>query len=395
MTGPNLANRDKPLYQFIRGSVGLGFQEFSFKFYYDHNFDDNGYKLGLLMGVYVVRHSYTPPPPPLPSPPPSSPPPSPPPEIPRVKIVNNTGYTGFYLFVFPVSQENWGGDVLGEDVLLKRDSVNIRLAYQLNAVNKYTIIMFDEDDDMYIKPNVLLSSNNQTVTFTLDDLYVPPREDHPTIRSEELNRVELAYAETVRFIQQRGKRLYIRNLSERNTFIRQYQGIPETGAVRAARDKKLEWYDIRTTSQEDIVALAKRESNAFVKVRMIHDWVSDVFFYDYDLLQWMKNVSGRNEEFTLGKIIERQRGVCFEYAVLFWFLLDAVGIDTYLISDHSEPEIGHAYNMVLINNTGYIIDTTWDSGNKYESGKIIEFKRMKSKDFFMPNISQSYQLRNW
>jgi hypothetical protein len=284
---------------------------------------------------------------------------------------------------------------LGENILLEGYSINVRLAYQLNAVNKYTIVMVDEDDDMYVKRNILLSSNNQTVTFTFDDLYVPPREDHPTITPEELNRVELAYAETVRFIQQRGKQLYIRNLSERNAFIRQYQGRPETGAVRAARDKKLEWYDIRTTSQEDIVALAKKEPNAFVKVRMIHDWVSDVFFYDDDLLQYMKNISGRNEEFTLGQIIERQRGVCFEYAVLFWFLMDAVGMDTYLISDHSEPGKAHAYNMVLINNTGYIIDTTWDSGNKYGSGEVIAFRKMISKDYFMPDISQSYQLREW
>jgi transglutaminase/protease-like cytokinesis protein 3 len=162
-----------------------------------------------------------------------------------------------------------------------------------------------------------------------------------------------------------------------------------------ARDRRLPWYNIREVSQEEIVALARRETNDFLKVRMIHDWVSDVFSYDYDLLDWMHNVSGRNEEFTLGKIIERQRGVCFEYAILFWFLMDAAGLDTYLISDHSQPGIGHAYNMVVINNTGYIIDTTWDSGNWYQSGRIVQFNRMISKDYFMPSVSQSYRLRGW
>jgi transglutaminase/protease-like cytokinesis protein 3 len=197
----------------------------------------------------------------------------------------------------------------------------------------------------------------------------------------------LAYAETVRYIQGRGKRLYINNLLERNSFIRQYQGRPEAARVRSAKDKRLVYYDIRTTSQEDIVALARQEPNVFLKVRMIHDWVSDVFSYDFDLLWWMDNVSGRNEEFTLRKIVERQRGVCFEYAILFWFLLDAVGLDTYLISDHSEPGIGHAYNMAVINNTGYIIDTTWDSGNRYESGRIVQFDRMVTKDYCMPDVA--------
>jgi hypothetical protein len=216
----------------------------------------------------------------------------------------------------------------------------------------------------------------------------------PTITPEELKKVELAYAETARDIERRGKRLSV-GLGERNAFIQKYQGAPDTNAVLAAKNTKLEWYNIRKTSQEDIVALAKKEPNDFLKVRMIHDWVADVFAYDYDLLWWMDNVSGRNAEFTLGKIVERQRGVCFEYAILFWFLLDAAGIDTYLICDFSQPGIGHAYNMVIINGTGYIIDTTWDSGNKYEFGEIKEFKKMISKNYFMPDISQSYRLRGW
>jgi transglutaminase/protease-like cytokinesis protein 3 len=184
-------------------------------------------------------------------------------------------------------------------------------------------------------------------------------------------------------------------MPERMSFIQRYQGNPNTAQVNAAKDTKIEWYDIRKTSQEDIVSLAQKEQNDFLKVRMIHDWVADIFAYDYDLLWWMNHVSRKNAEFTLGKIIERQRGVCYEYAILFWFLLDAVGLDTYLICDRSPPNIAHAYNMVIINGTGYIIDTTWDSGNKYKFGEIIEFKKMFSKKYFMPGISQSYRLRDW
>ncbi|MDR2499963.1 MAG: hypothetical protein LBD37_02635, partial [Treponema sp.] len=217
----------------------------------------------------------------------------------------------------------------------------------------------------------------------------------PVITPEELKKVELAYAETVREIERRGKKLFIKNMPERMSFIQRYQGSPNTAQVSAAKDTKIEWYDIRKTSQEDIVALAQKEKNEFLKVRMIHDWVADVFAYDYDLLYWMNNVSGQNAEFTLGKIIERQRGVCYEYAILFWFLLDAVGLDTYLICDTSQPDIGHAYNMVVINGTGYIIDTTWDSGNKYQFGEIIAFKRMVSKKYFMPDVAGAYRLRDW
>jgi transglutaminase/protease-like cytokinesis protein 3 len=75
--------------------------------------------------------------------------------------------------------------------------------------------------------------------------------------------------------------------------------------------------------------------------------------------------------------------------------MNAADVDAYLVCDHSEPGIGHAYNMVVINGTGYIIDTTWDSGNRYVGGKIRQFDRMVSKDYFMPGISQSYRLRGW
>jgi transglutaminase-like putative cysteine protease len=208
--------------------------------------------------------------------------------------------------------------------------------------------------------------------------------DNPTITPEELEKVELAYAETIRDIERRGRRLRIRNRSERAAFIQHWQGKPDTEQVDATRQEAFPWYttgyiqDTEKTminaSEKHIVAMAKNEPNDFRKVRMIHDWVGDIFAYDYDLLWWMDNVSHRNEEFTLGQLIERERGVCLEYAILFYYLMDAAGIETYLISEVIDPENAHAYNMVVINETGYVIDTTWDSGNKYEGGKITRWE---------------------
>jgi len=229
----------------------------------------------------------------------------------------------------------------------------------------------------------------------LQSLASGSRPVHPTLTQEEFKKVELAYAETIRDIGARGRQLRIYSKADRAAFIQRYQGRPAAALVRAARDRQLPWYDIRTTSQEAIVLLAQREPNVFVKVRMIHDWVADVFAYDYDFLEWMLTQNGANAEFALEKIIERRRGVCLEYSVLFFFLLDAAGVENYVIFDLSNPDVGHAYNMVLIDGTGYIIDTTWDSGNRYENGAMREFKRMISKDYFMPDIARSYSLRGW
>jgi transglutaminase/protease-like cytokinesis protein 3 len=112
-----------------------------------------------------------------------------------------------------------------------------------------------------------------------------------------------------------------------------------------------------------------------------------------DLLEQVKK--NGQAYLTLEQITQIRRGICFEFAILFWNLMDAVGIETYLISDYSKPGTGHAYNMVVINRTGYVVDTTWDSGNKYENGRLIQSEGMNSKAFFMPSISGSYTRRGW
>jgi hypothetical protein len=216
----------------------------------------------------------------------------------------------------------------------------------------------------------------------------------PVITSEELTQLELAYAynKTYRDIEAQGRRLSISSMYERNLFIQKYQGRPNDSQVASAINWKLESFKSSTVSAGEIVERVKNEPNEFRKVRLLHDWVTDVFAYEYQLLWLMDNVSGRNAEFTLQQIIDRERGVCLEYAVLFWFLADTVGMDAYLIADYSEPGIGHAYNMVVINETGYIIDTTWDSGYLDRSNN---FRRDFGIKYFMPSISKSYMLRDW
>lgn len=297
MAGPNLSG-ESALYPFIRGMAGAGAGDDDFttfvyaKLYYDYNFNDNGYKVGILFG--------------------------------------------------------WKGSLW------------------FNAA-----------------PARHISASTSSSTR------------YPTITPEELREVELFYAGTVYDIERRGKRMFINNISDRNKFIQRFQGNPNTYAVKESKNQKLPYYNIYEVSEKDIIRLVKQEQNQFLKVRMIHDWVSDIFIYDYDYAWYMDNVRYENNIFTLRQIVQRQRGVCFEYAILFWFLADAAGIDCYLISDRSKPGVGHAYNMVVIDGTGYIVDTTFDSGNRYENNFVTKFDRMISKDYFMLGVSESYRRRRW
>jgi len=89
-------------------------------------------------------------------------------ELPVVTVVNNTGYTCFYLFLSPVTSDNWEEDVLGDDILESGQSIRVRLEFPLSHSNRYDFKMIDLDGDSYTKWNVLLTEN-AVVVFTFDD----------------------------------------------------------------------------------------------------------------------------------------------------------------------------------------------------------------------------------
>ena len=91
-------------------------------------------------------------------------------ELPSVTIVNNTGYTIYYMYVSPSSDDNWGSDCLGDAVLYDGSSFKVKLPYRLNQENCYDIKLVDEDDDEYIKMNVVLHRQYSTIEFTFDDI---------------------------------------------------------------------------------------------------------------------------------------------------------------------------------------------------------------------------------
>jgi hypothetical protein len=90
-------------------------------------------------------------------------------ERPLVLIVNNTGYTGYYLYISPSDVDEWGEDVLDEDVLPDGELLRLELSQALNRVNRYDIQMEDEDGDTYTKWDVLITPQIR-IEFTLDDL---------------------------------------------------------------------------------------------------------------------------------------------------------------------------------------------------------------------------------
>ena len=86
-----------------------------------------------------------------------------------VRIANNTGYTVWFIYMSATNASDWEEDILGEDVLLNGQQVNVRLGTPLARVSRYDIRMIDSDGDTYTKWNVALTQN-MIVEFTIVDL---------------------------------------------------------------------------------------------------------------------------------------------------------------------------------------------------------------------------------
>jgi hypothetical protein len=89
--------------------------------------------------------------------------------LPSVRITNNTGFDVYYVYISPSSSDDWGEDMLGDDILLDGYSVDIQLGYPLSRVSTYDIYLEDEEGDTYSKYEVKLT-NNARIVFTEEDL---------------------------------------------------------------------------------------------------------------------------------------------------------------------------------------------------------------------------------
>ena len=89
--------------------------------------------------------------------------------LPSITIVNNTGYAIYYIYVSPTESDEWGEDLLGDEILQNGATFSYRLPQPLSAVSLYDFLLEDEDEDYYIKWEIEVT-NNARIVFTPDDL---------------------------------------------------------------------------------------------------------------------------------------------------------------------------------------------------------------------------------
>ena len=146
------------------------------------------------------------------------------------------------------------------------------------------------------------------------------------------------------------------------------------------------------------------------KVNAINKWICDNFNYDYDLL-WAFDQGGLAESMSM-EISDAQNAatlvsddhlaICSGYASSFNLLARKAGIDSIYVTGtvpvtSSSGNNGHAWNLVNVDGTWKLVDTTWDDTcGRFDMYMLLDQNnelldgRMSRKDFMSDNAVTNY-----
>jgi putative cell wall-binding protein/transglutaminase-like putative cysteine protease len=147
-------------------------------------------------------------------------------------------------------------------------------------------------------------------------------------------------------------------------------------------------------------SIASGTGSNYEKVVAVHDWVAANIYYDYDAYLGKTEKASTDALTTLAN----KRSVCDGYSTLTAALLRSLGIPTRHVSGLAVNSIvsnqtrtawndstdtitsNHAWNEAYIDGRWVIIDTTWDSGNKWEDGRASDSSGLRGSRYLDPSL---------
>jgi transglutaminase-like putative cysteine protease len=124
--------------------------------------------------------------------------------------------------------------------------------------------------------------------------------------------------------------------------------------------------------------IAERESDPWMRVKALHDYVADRIAYDADA--YRRREFGNQDAPT---VFQRRMGVCAGYANLLAALAKVTGDDVRVVPGDARVDgtdlagEGHAWNAARIGEAWVLIDATWDAGSVGPEG----FKKSYGTDY--------------
>lgn len=139
--------------------------------------------------------------------------------------------------------------------------------------------------------------------------------------------------------------------------------------------------------------ITKDANSDYEKVLKINEWVAQNIYYNWD--GYLSGDYGRTDAYGT---LDSKRSVCQGYAELTDALLKSVGVPSRLVTGHAlgvsasgkdwdnvdHMKSNHAWNEAFVGDRWITVDTTWNSGNKYENGAFNKDSMVYR--YFDPNL---------
>lgn len=139
------------------------------------------------------------------------------------------------------------------------------------------------------------------------------------------------------------------------------------------------------TSIESVAQyIAEQESDSFLRIKALHDYVADRIAYDAE-----SYFAGRYPPQDPQTVFQTHKAVCAGYAKLLQALGEAIDEPIFYVTGVSRTSTSdlsgqsHAWNAAKIEGNWYLIDATWDSGFIEPSG----FTKQYRTDYLFPPAS--------
>lgn len=147
---------------------------------------------------------------------------------------------------------------------------------------------------------------------------------------------------------------------------------------------------IPSESETNITAVAQyivqNESDPFLQVKAIHDYVIQRLTYDRAVLK-----TGKRPSQEARSVFVARQAVCEGYARLFQKIGQAAGFEVVYVSGKVRRDLApvdvipkflrvshprydwtnHAWNAVKVEDRWYLVDTTWDDGDAYDTSYLM------------------------
>jgi len=121
--------------------------------------------------------------------------------------------------------------------------------------------------------------------------------------------------------------------------------------------------------------LAENETNPWLRVKALHDYVADRVSYDVEAYR-----SGSRPPQDAETVFRTRRAVCAGYARLLAAMGEAAGDEIRLVPGDARLDgsdltgEGHAWNVAKVGIRWVLLDATWDAGHVGEKGFTKEYK---------------------